>query len=126
VTPKQPPPLGLSAIDRTIGDVTFDHAYSVAKWRMIVTLLSLPYVIITSIANIVVTVGNSLSRIAVTFSELANTAFAIEIEHARRYEALSGVNLGPAVGQANRYTDLHGDDPERLRTITTLEAPDPD
>jgi hypothetical protein len=75
-------------------------------------------------ARLVVTVIGGiaalLSSLSAILNELANSFFTFEIEGARRYETLTGVRLGAALGRGYRYTDLH--DPADGRFPCTVET----
>ena len=56
------------------------------------------------------TIGHGVQVVGGGVEMLANTAFTIEADGARKYENLTGVDLGLTVGLPNRYLGIHRGD----------------
>jgi hypothetical protein len=53
------------------------------------------------------TIGHGFNVLGSGVSMMGNALFTVEADGARKYETLTGVRLGPAIGMPGRYTDLH-------------------
>lgn len=73
---------------------------AIVVWRLIGILICVPSTLLRIAAAVCEGVAN-------LFTTASNAIFTLECDAARRYEALTGVRLGPAIGQGSRYTDLH-------------------
>lgn len=83
-----------------------------AFWRIVVAILVLPEALLKGVAQLVI-------RFAELFDSMSDAAFYFELEAARRYRALTGIDLGLATeGSYSRYA---GTDPKALETAARDE-----
>lgn len=89
----------------------------IAFWRTICTVLLFPSWVIKAATQIIL-------RIADVFDELSDVAFIFELEAARRYRSLTGIDLGYAVkGDIQRYAGMN---PKALAQAEAYEFEDDD
>ena len=70
--------------------------WRLSAWRLVVTLIELPEALFRALATLV--------HVAETFfSKLSIVAFQMELDAARKYFALTGLDLAKANGDDDRY-----------------------
>lgn len=74
-------------------------------WRIVADVLDCPAAIIGAVARVI-------NAVADLFHAGSAACFLLELEAARQYTLLTGVDLGVAEGDDDRYAGL---DPERVR-----------
>lgn len=66
---------------------------------------------LATVGNGIKTVGHGFTVIGAGVEMLANAAFTIEADGARKYESLTGADLGQTIGFPGRYLGVHGSVP---------------
>jgi len=69
--------------------------------------------VVTALSTIgmgIKTIGHGIQVVGSGVEMLGNTAFTVEADGARKYENLTGVDLGLTVGLPNRYLGIHRGD----------------
>lgn len=79
-------------------------------YRLIGELFTMPQFIVRAVTL-------ALQALASWFRQLEMAVFIMELDAARRYQLLTGIDLGTAGGEASRYAAL---DPERNEEIQRL------
>lgn len=72
----------------------------VTWWRTLGIVVGTPGVVLRAIGTLFVALG------AIS-DALANACYAHEMHHARTYENVTNVPLGPMIGQGGRYNFIH-------------------
>jgi len=57
------------------------------------------------------TIGHGFNVLGSGVAMLGNAAFTVEADGARKYEDLTGADLGQTIGFPHRYTGIHGAHP---------------
>lgn len=68
---------------------------SVALWRFVAELLAAPRRVLQAVVEIL--------------DRLENSVFYFELDAARRYHDLTGIDIAKAAGDEHRYAEMHND-----------------
>lgn len=81
----------------------------VAFWRCVVEILDLPAAMISAVARMV-------NSVADVFNGVSRVAFLMELEAHRQYRLLTGIDLGVADGDDNRYAGMDAERNARMQS----------
>ena len=85
---------------------------AVVVWRFVGGAVMIPRIFVQELANAITCILRIVNRI---FQEFEMAVFVLELDAARRYQHLTGTDLGVASGNPERYAGLDPALGEKLR-----------